>query len=88
MMPGSGQWYESSNNKIPSGDHYKHNCWICDCHVFSLIFWSRGRALRINPIFKGEEAEPLRWEIDKIPSEEFEHPGLGHVNGSLSYDEL
>jgi hypothetical protein len=53
-----------------------------------VIFWSRGRAYRLNPIFKNQEAEPIRWEVDNISQEEKDDPGLGHVTGALPYDEL
>jgi len=68
--------------------HYKNNCWLCEGHVYSVIFWSRGRAYRLNPIFKNQEAEPIRWEVDNISQEEKDDPGLGHVTGALPYDEL
>ena len=68
---------------VPRKTHYKNDCWICDGHVFSVLFWSRGRALRLNPIFNQEDAEPIRFEIDSV---DIEDPGLGHVDGSLPYD--
>ena len=69
-MPGSGQWYESSNINIPSSLHYKHQCWLCEGHVFSIIFWSRKNGFRLGPLFtsnsgKGKEAELIKNEIDK-----------------------
>ena len=49
-MPGSGMWYESSK-LITYKPHYKSDCWICDRHVYSLIFWSKGMAYKLDPIF-------------------------------------
>jgi hypothetical protein len=44
QMPGSAQWYEAGNRIVPRKTHYKNDCWICEKHVYSVIFWSRGRA--------------------------------------------
>ena len=99
LIPGSAQWYEASNASVPNSQHYKHKCWICDDHVLSVIFWSRKYAFRLNPVFtsasgNGKEAELIRFEIDRIPAGMFESeegkldPGLGHTDGSLTYEEM
>jgi len=49
------------------------------------LFWSRGLAYKLTPIFNGETAETIRYEIDRV---EVEDPGLGHTKGSVSYEEL
>lgn len=56
-----------------------------------MILWSRGRAFLLNPVFNKEQQGKLVYEIDFIQSvdmEEDQDPGLGHVNGNLTYDEL
>ena len=63
-LPGSGQWYESSKNSVECKTHYKHECWICDGHTYSIIFWSRGMCYKINPILPKDKAEKIRFEID------------------------
>ena len=87
-MPGTGQWYQSSNSTIPILKHYKNSCWLCEGHIYSIIFWSRGRAYRLNPIFRGKETDPIRWEVDNISEEDKLDPGLGFINGALSYAEM
>jgi hypothetical protein len=69
-VPGAGQWYQSSNMVVPNPNHYKHNCWICEGHVFSIVFWTRKMAQRLAPIFTsnagdGAEAERIGLEVDK-----------------------
>jgi hypothetical protein len=51
LQPGSAQWYESSNAAIPNAQHYKHQCWLCDGHVYGVIFWSRKDGFRLGPLF-------------------------------------
>lgn len=89
-QPGSGQWFESSQATVSNKKHYKNDCWICEKHVYSVILWSRGRAFLLNPVFNKDQSGKLVYEIDFIPQdvEEEEDPGLGHVNGNVSYDRL
>ena len=49
--------------------HYKNNCWICEGHIYTIIFWSKGMAYKCNPIFNKEKSEILRLEIDMDFSE-------------------
>ena len=84
-MPGSGMWYESSK-LIPFNPHYKSNCWICDRHVFSIIFWSKGMAYKLDPILDKQQSEIIRFEIDRNFGKD-EDKDLYYVNGNLSYDD-
>jgi hypothetical protein len=72
LVPGSGQWYESSHSVVSNTNHHKNKCWICEGHIFSVIFWSPKYAFRLKPIFssirgKGKEAEQIKFEIEKFP---------------------
>lgn len=87
QMLGSGQWYESSILAVPLKKHYKNECWICEKQIYSVLMWSRGRAFVLNPILPSDKSEKLRFEID-AESIYDEEPGLGHVKGNLSYEEL
>ena len=58
-QPGSGQWYETSQSAVPSKMHYKSDCWICQKHIYSVLLWSRGRAMVLNPIMPATDAEEL-----------------------------
>ena len=90
-MLGSAQWYESSNDCVPNLSHYKNDCWVCSGHVYSVIFWSRGRAFTLNPVFKEDEDEPIRWEIDSTLGDESQpdyDPGLGFTRGNVPYEQL
>lgn len=64
IAPGSGQWYEASNTSVPNSQHPKHKCWLCEGHVFSVIFWCRKFAFRLKPIFSSESGEG--GEVEKI----------------------
>ena len=82
-MPGSGQWYEASNEAVPNKHHSKCECWICAAHIYSVLLWSRGKAYVMNPVMTPEEAEGLRYEIDKIdneyvPTPRFRTPEVRH----------
>ena len=73
LMPGSGQWYESSDISVPNSQHYKHDCWVCEGHVYSCLFWSKKHAFQIGPLFtssggRGKEAELIKSAVDKFPS--------------------
>jgi len=98
MIPGSGQWYESSNTNIPNSLHYKHKCWICDGQVFSLVFWSRKYAFHLKPVFsstngQGKEVQDILYEIDRLPADVIPgdpvNPGMGHAHAEgVPYDQL
>ena len=64
-QPGSGQWYESSKEAVACKPHYKNECWICQGHVYSFLFWSKGMAYKLNPIFSKDKTEEIRWHIDR-----------------------
>jgi hypothetical protein len=32
LLPGSGQWYESSNSGVGNISHPKNKCWVCEGH--------------------------------------------------------
>ena len=85
-MPGSGMWYESSN-AVACPPHYKNNCWICDGHVYSVIFWSKGMAYKLDPLFDKKQSEIVRFEIDRDFGED-EEDDLIYCNGSVDYKKL
>ena len=59
-------WYmETIDDAVSYPAHYKSNCWICEKHVYTIFFWSRGQAFKLNPIYDKERTEILRLEIDK-----------------------
>ena len=63
-QPGSGQWYESSKNAVACKSHYKNECWYCEGHVYSIIFWSKAKAYKLNPILSKEKTEIIRQALD------------------------
>ena len=86
-IPGSGQWYEAS--EIASGykPHYKSDCWLTNNHVYSIIFWSRSMAFKLNPIFDKEQTEIVRFEVDRDFGEQDEKD-LFFCNGGVKYSQL
>ena len=62
---GTGQWYESSKNSVACKTHYKNECWICEKHVFSILFWSRAQAFKLDPVLSKDKTEEIRYEIDR-----------------------
>ena len=64
-MPGSGQWYESSKNAVACKPHYKNECWMCEGHVYSVLFWSKGMCYKMNPILSSDKTEVIRYTIDE-----------------------
>ena len=64
-IPGSGQWYESSKNAVACKPHYKHNCYICEGHVYCILFWSKGMCYKLDPILSKDKIEEIRFEIDR-----------------------
>ena len=79
LVPGSGQWYEASHSVVSNITHPKNKCWICEGHIFSVIFWSPKYAIRLKPIFssvkgQGKEAELIKFEIEKLPAGLIEVP--------------
>ena len=85
-MPGSGQWYESSKNAVACKPHYKNECWIYGGHVFSVLFWSKAQAHKLNPILSKDKVEEIRNEIDREYTEPEED--MIHVNGNVKYRQL
>ena len=57
-------WYETSS-AVSHAYHNKYDCWICEGHVFSVIFWSRGMAYKMDPVLNKEQTEIVRYEIDR-----------------------
>ena len=57
-------WYESSA-EVGYRPHNKYDCWMCEGHVFSVIFWSKGMAYKMDPIFNKQQSEIVRLEIDQ-----------------------
>ena len=86
-IPGSGQWYESSKNAVACKPHYKNECWFCEGHVYSIIFWSKGMCYKLNPILPKDKTEQIRYEIDSDfgPSEDED---IMYTNGNLKYSAL
>ena len=64
-QPGSGQWYESSKNAVACKTHYKNECWICEGHVYSILFWSKAMCYKLDPVLSREKTEEVRFEIDR-----------------------
>jgi len=64
-QPGSGQWYESSKNAVAYKPHYKNECWICEGHIFSVIFWSKGMCYKLKPILSREKTIEIMFEVDR-----------------------
>lgn len=59
-------WYmEDINAAVAYKPHYKSNCWMCEGHIYTIFFWSKGMAYKLNPIFDKDKSEVLRYEIDK-----------------------
>ena len=85
-IPGAAQWYESSKNAVACKPHYKNECWICGGHVFSIIFWSKAQAQKLNPILSPDKTEEIRSEIDHDYTEPEED--LIHVSANLKYRQL
>ena len=56
---------ETIDNAVAYNPHYKSNCWMCEGHVYTIIFWSKGMAYKLNPIFSKDKSEILRLEIDR-----------------------
>ena len=84
MMPGIAQWYETSINTTELRDHHKHDCWVCEGHVFTIIFWSRGKAFKLDPIFNKDKTEIMRFQIDQDYSEQ----GIAFTDASVGYSKL
>ena len=81
---GSGQWYESSKNAVACKTHYKNECWICEKHVYSVIFWSKAKAYQLNPVLSKEKTDEVRFEIDRDLVDE--DPGeLIYENTNVKY---
>lgn len=85
--PGSGQWYESSKNAVACNSHYKNDCWFCEGHVYSVIFWSKAMCYKLNPIFNKEKTEVIRYVIDENFGEN-EANDLIYTNASVKYSLL
>ena len=86
-QPGTGQWFETSEEAVGCRPHYKNECWICDRHVFSVIFWSRAMAFKMTPIFNKEQTEIVRYAIDCDLNEE-EGKELIYTNANVKYSQL
>ena len=56
---------ENIDTAVAYNPHYKSNCWMCEGHTYSIIFWSKGMAYKLDPIYDKKKAEILRFEIDK-----------------------
>ena len=85
-IPGSGMWFESSA-MVPYRPHNKHDCWSCEGHVYSVIFWSKGMAYKLDPIFNKQHSEIVRYEID-LEFGQDEDAEFVHCNGGLAYEDL
>ena len=86
-IPGSGQWYESSQNAVACKSHYKNECWICEGHVYAILFWSKGMCYKINPILPKDKTEEISFEIDRDfgPQEDADQM---YENTNKKYNEL
>lgn len=67
--------------------HYKHECWICDGHVYSVLFWSKGMCYKLNPILTKEKTDEIRWEIDRDFGEQ-EDADLVYENTNVKYSQI
>ena len=85
-IPGSGMWYEASS-EVSHAYHNKYDCWICEGQIFSVIFWSRGLAYKMDPVLNKEQTEIVRYEIDRDfgPQDDNDHM---HCNANLEYKKL
>jgi hypothetical protein len=66
--------------------HYKHNCWICEGQVFSLVFWNKKYANELKPTFSTGDgkAERICGEIDGGPEYEELENQLPYLAGSFN----
>jgi hypothetical protein len=57
---------------VSAGAHPKNKCFICDNSVFSLIFWDRKHAFKLNPVFTNHTdsnaLETIRYQVEKLPA--------------------
>ena len=80
-------WYmETVDSAVAYSPHHHTNCWICEKHAYTIIFWSKGMAYKLDPVLNKEQTELLRYEIDKDFSEEQNRQNF--VNGNLKYSQL
>ena len=74
---------------MPTKKHAKADCWICAKHIYSVLFWSRGKAYKLSPIINKENSSLVCYEIDRYDVTEDDKeadPGIGYVKGNLPYD--
>ena len=84
---GSGQWYESSKNAVACKPHYKNECWICEGHVFSILFWSKAMCYKLNPILSKDKTDEIRFEIDREFGQQ-EDTDIMYENTNQKYSQL
>lgn len=77
---------ETVDSAMAYNPHHQSNCWICEKHIYTIIFWSKGMAFKLDPVLNKEQTEILRFEIDKDFSEQENRQNF--VNGNLKYSQL
>ena len=60
---------------------------MCDNHVYSVIFWSRAYAFKMNPILNKEQTEIVRFEIDRDFGEQ-DAEDLFYCNPNVKYSSM
>ena len=86
-LQGSGQWYESSERSVGYKPHPKNTCWMCENHVYTVIFWSRSFAFKMTPILNKEQTEVVRFEIDRDFGEQ-DQEDLFYCNPNVKYSQM